>query len=501
MKKIKEFLKIYSIKNLKTRINKYGFNYSTKDFVIETAIILSIIFALALIARLKTEYILILILVTIATIPFLIYAWFTQNYNIKKFTMLTDYLTNIIPIFTQKTKIRYTLGELYTITSDQMKDTIKKAIDYLDSTVDDPNISRNALKIIEDEFPNSRVKSVHKLLLTIEAQNSTSFNDVCQNMYEDIEKWIKRVYGFQKSLKDRRTKLIILCIMTLLMNSMFVFLYVSNENFIGFTDNTIYQISSLLFITSVLLTITIILVKLHGQWLVNDTDYTNDEYIKRQYIAFKKGKQKLQVVDILAFVMCIAASVYLFIIEKYTYIIVTTLMGIFIITNKKRLFNRAYKTITKAFTIEFPVWLREISLTLGNLTVLNAIEYSQNTASYGMRKELRNFLNETKKDPTSIKPYNEFLEEFDLEDAKSTMKVLYSIQNIGKSDVKERISNLIIRNQEMLDKAETIRNNDSIGSIEALGYVPTLLFSVQMLVSMFTMFNFMMNSIARSVNL
>ena len=118
-----------------------------------------------------------------------------------------------------------------------------------------------------------------------------------------------------------------------------------------------------------------------------------------------------------------------------------------------------------------------------------------------MRKELRNFLNETKKDPTSIKPYNEFLEEFDLEDAKSTMKVLYSIQNIGKSDVKERISNLIIRNQEMLDKAETIRNNDSIGSIEALGYVPTLLFSVQMLVSMFTMFNFMMNSIARSVNL
>ena len=136
-----------------------------------------------------------------------------------------------------------------------------------------------------------------------------------------------------------------------------------------------------------------------------------------------------------------------------------------------------------------------------NLTVLNAIEYSQNIASYPLRKEIRTFLNKAKIDPTSIKPYNEFLEEFDLEDAKSTMKVLYAIQNIGKEDVKNRVSNLIIRNQEMLDKAETIRNNDSIGGIETLGYVPTVLFSFQMLVSMFAMFNYMMETVSRSVTI
>ena len=177
------------------------------------------------------------------------------------------------------------------------------------------------------------------------------------------------------------------------------------------------------------------------------------------------------------------------------------LLCILALFNKKRIYKRAYKIINKALTVEFPVWLREISLTLNNLTVLNAIEYSQNIASYPLRKEIRTFLNKAKIDPTSIKPYNEFLEEFDLEDAKSTMKVLYAIQSVGKEDVKKRVSNLIIRNQEMLDKAESIRNNDSIGGIEALGYVPIFLFSFQMLVSMFSMFSYMMETISRNVSI
>ncbi len=53
----------------------------------------------------------------------------------------------------------------------------------------------------------------------------------------------------------------------------------------------------------------------------------------------------------------------------------------------------------------------------------------------------------------------------------------------------------------MLDRAESIRNNDSIGYVEAIGYVPVLLFSAQMLVSMFTMFSFLMSTISRSLTI
>ena len=498
---MKNIFKEYNVKNIKTEINRYGFNYSTKDFMIQAFGIISLVLVVAYLSRLELRYILILVLITMCLIPFIIKAWFLQSYNIKKFTMLTDYLGNIIPIFSQKTKIRYTLGELLDITNGSMKESIAKAINYLDNTVDDPDMAKNALKIIEDEFPNSRIKSVHKLLLSVESSNSTAYKDVCQNMYEDIEAWIKRVYTFQKELKNRRNKLLILCIATLFMNSIFVYIYISNEYFIGFTKLPIFQISTLIFTAIILVTITVVLTKLHGEWLINDTDYRKDDYIKKQYLFYKNGIPKLKAMDIITFLICIAGAVYMFIVKEYTLCAISVALSILVIGFPGGRHKAAYKVVSKSLTIEFPIWLREISLTLSNLTVLNAIERSITMASYPLKKEIIKFLDEAKKDPSSIKPYNNFLIDYDLEDARSSMKVLYAIQNIGKEDVKDRISNLIVRNQEMLDKAESIRNNDSISGIEALGYVPTIVFSIQMLVSMFAMFSYMMAAISGAINL
>lgn len=498
---MKNKLNKYHLSNLKTSINKYGFNYRTRDFVFLTVGIILLMFLLSYISRLKAQYILIQLFITMLLLPFLIIAFFNQAYIIKKFTMVSDYLENIIPIFTQKTKIRYTLGELLEINTGEMKTSIKKAIDYLDKTMNDSNASKNALKIIEHDFPNSRIKSVHKLLLSIEAANSVDYEEVCANMYKDIEGWIKRVYTFEKDLKNRRTKLIILCLSTLFLNCIFVYLYVSNEYFVGFVKENVYQISTLLFISSVLIIVTLIMTRLHGEWLVNDLNYLNDEKIKREYQIYKQGKQRISIVDIVIFIICVGCSFLLYFYDLYSFAIVSIIFGLYILIRKRIKYRQAFKTLSKALTIEFPVWLREISLTLNSFTVLNAIEYSQNNASYALRSEIRSFLNEAKKDPTSIKPYMDFLKDFDLEDARSSMKVLYSLQNIGKEDMKDRVSNLIERNQVMLEKSESLRNNDSIGGIEALGYVPTVLFSFHMMICMFAMFSYMMNTIEGAIHL
>lgn len=498
---MKNFIKKYSIKELKNDINRYGFNYSTKDFILESLAIMAIVIGIAYISHLNIEFILLLVLFVLFLIPFIIIAWFKQNYNIRKFALLSDYLSNIIPIFVQKTKIRYTLGELFEITGGMMKETIGKAIDYLDNTVNDPSLNENALRIIENDFPNSRVLSVHKLLLSIEASNSIEYEDVCANMYEDIEKWIKRVFTFQKDLKNRRGKLIFLCLATLIMNCFFVYLYVSNEYFVSFVDNKIYQISTLIFVAVLLLTITIVLTKLHGEWLIDDTAYQKDETLKKKYQIYKGGRPKTKLINILSCLICVAGGAYLLLIKMIPMALFCFGLALICLFDSFLKYKRAYRIINKALTIEFPVWLREISLNLNNYTVLNAIEYSQNMASYPFRKEIRKFLNEAKKDPTSVKAYNDFLSEYDLEDARSSMKVLYAIQNIGKEDVRKRISHLINRNQELLDKSETLRNTDSIGGIEALGYIPIVIFILQMLVTMLAMFGYIMNMLSGAISI
>lgn len=476
-------------------LNKFGIDISTKDFVLKTLGIISGIIAISYLLKLHLYPLIFIIIISIVIIPLIIIAYQKQIASAKKFEMLTDYLSNIIPIFIQKSKIRYSLAEVSSITFGLMKDKIDEAISYIDNTKNDPDLFKNALNIIEKDFNNSRVKSVHKFLLEVEQTNSSSYKEIANNLYEDIEGWISRTYEFKKDLNNRRNKLLILCVMTLFMDLMFIYVYGSNDFFNGFTDNVFYQISTALFVITIETVCALILGKLNGDWLIDDIKIDNDESLKTKYKLLKRGKQKLTIIDILLTLVFIALAIYFFILNNKTIAISLIIVAYLSITNKKRKYKSIKKAISKQFTLEFPMWIREVSLALNNMTVLNSIENSYNLVSFPLRKEIRKFLIKANNNPTSIKPYNDFLIEYGLEDIRSSMRVLYAINNQSKQEMKIRISKLIERNQKLLAKAERLRNEDSIGGIEALGYVPTVIFSIQIMVSMFIMFFFMMNNL------
>lgn len=77
------------------------------------------------------------------------------------------------------------------------------------------------------------------------------------------------------------------------------------------------------------------------------------------------------------------------------------------------------------------------------------------------------------------------------------MKVLFTIQSMSAEETQKQISMLITRNQELLTKTETIKNKDSLGSAEMLGYAPMVLLTAQLLVSMCLMFIHIMNYMNR----
>ena len=492
-----KLLKRYSLKHLKEEIHEYGFSYSNTDFLIEAGSIMAFIFIVAYLSQLEYRYIAVLLGFTVILIPLFIYAWFYQNYEINRFRMLVDYLSNIIPIFIQKPKIIHALKEVRELTINRMYTAVDKAILYIEDNKTDVNVYENALKIIEKEFPNSRVKSVHKMMLPIEEDNSKDYHDVLENLYVDVEGWIKRVFNFHSELKNRRNKLLILCGITLLMNCLFVYLYVSNEYFIGFTDNPMYQLSTSVFILCIMMVVAMILTKLHGRWLVNDMTASSEKHLERQYLKVKRGPLKRSIVQYLLCMIIVAYGLYVAIIKNDLKICITLLLIAYIIYKYKDMqYKSAFNSVNKALVIEFPMWLREISLSISNLTVINAIEKSKEISSLPMRDEIDKFLKSIYTDPTSIRPFIAFLDDMHVEDAKSSMKVLYSLQNISGDNIKSQISSLIIRNQEMLEKSESMRNSDSIFFVEALGFLPIIIFSIEMMVSMFLMFGHMMNQLS-----
>jgi hypothetical protein len=67
------------------------------------------------------------------------------------------------------------------------------------------------------------------------------------------------------------------------------------------------------------------------------------------------------------------------------------------------------------------------------------------------------FLNEIYENPTKIQPFNNFMVDYKIDGVKPAMKVLYSLQTLDNEEMQRQTYNLIIRNQEMLEKSESIK--------------------------------------------
>lgn len=477
----------YYVKFFKREQTSYGVQYSIRYYIMFFAGTIGIVFLVAYLSQLKWIYIVILLAIAILMFPVLMVAFINQQNELKRFDQVSSYLTNVLPIFVQRTKILWTLKEMVPLLKFRIKDVVQDAVNYIENNTTDPNAEKTALDLLEIEFPNSRIKAVNRLMVSVERDGSMDFNETSSVMYEDIENWINRVMEYQKDLTKRRTELGILCLMSVGMNILFISMYQSNDFFKGFGSLPEYQILTTAFLASVMIVITITISKLHGSWMVDDDTKKRNLKVEEAYekminnynFGLRKG-------DIIASILMLLTGIgaMIFLKNKVLAVISFAFFALFLTfrnANKKKCEN----LVRKHLEAEFPMWLRTISINLYSTTVTQAINRSKASCSYVLAKEIEKFQSENEENPLSIVPYMTFLQRFKVNSAVAAMKVLYSIQNLGTKDIKIQIQSLITRNQKLLQKSEEMRNKESISSIELLGFIPVILFSVQMLVSLF----------------
>lgn len=479
------FIHKYYIRFFERKDSEYGINFSVKYYIIFYVVCLVVVFFVAYLSQLQWKYIVGLMVVATLMFPIIIIAVINQRNEIRRFDQVTSYLTNILPIFMQNTKILWALKEVEELLNYKIKDVVHQAIEYIETNTTDVNAEATALHLIEIEFPNSRVTAVNKLMLSVEKDNSIDYKDTCMVMYDDIEAWINRVYEYQKDLSKRKTELALLCILTVAMNIMFISMYQSNDFFKGFGQISIYQIVTTAFLASIMLVITMTLTRLHGKWIVNDNTVAGNERVEKAYDILNGNAPSIRKVDIIVGSVLAVAAIAVIILLEQKFVGVIILCFAVLVIFYKLLQKRSYeKIVERAFETEFPLWLRTVSLNLYSMTVLNAIDRSKEMTTYAFTKEIEDFQKEAYEDPTALKPYMKFLRKYKVMSASAAMKVLYSIQNLGTEEIKSQVSGLIVRNQRLLQKSEEIRNKDNISSVESLGYVPMILFSIQMLISL-----------------
>ena len=95
--------------------------------------------------------------------------------------------------------------------------------------------------------------------------------------------------------------------------------------------------------------------------------------------------------------------------------------------------------------------------------------------------------------------YDNVLKEFDLPDVKSSVKMFYSINELGREQSTKQIGAIIDRNNKLSGQTEEMKNKDRIGIAAMYSVIPMFLGVLKIIVDMLLMILVFTSSISEVV--
>ena len=149
-------------------------------------------------------------------------------------------------------------------------------------------------------------------------------------------------------------------------------------------------------------------------------------------------------------------------------------------------FNRqkAFKRLQEDVYIAFSGWLRDVVIRLQDAPLQAAVNETYSDCPAVMKESLGKFIYELDENPSSVKPYYSFMNEFEILDICSTVRTLYSVSELPSDDIDEMMNTIIKRNNELVDKHEEIKNQSNISAMKFAEYIPMIFVSIKIAADM-----------------
>ena len=413
-------------------------------------------------------------------LPFMISSQFKYIYEQKRFNELCIYMEQMAYSFKKKPKILSALKDTAEITNGKINKLINKAINMIEQDFTD-NLYADALHIIGKEYECSRIIQLHRFLCKVEEQGGEYHNSM-DILIDDIAQWTQRTFVFQKERAEIKRKIMISLVISLGICST-TLLMIPAE--LDITSGIVYQIFTTLTLVVFVGIYTLTQTKLNGSWLENDA-IKNEKQIRKDYKlchttisedVMKKSKKKVMIMSPILLFAIISKSI--------PGIAATGILMFFVYQGPKNQLKMAMKRTTREIEKEIPGWCREIALNLQTENVYNAIAITVNDCPVVLESAIAELIDEISLNPASVVPYNDFLSEFNIPEVNRMMKTLYSLSEYGVQDAESQINKIIVQNNAMLAKAETLKNEDSLAGINFIILIPMVLGSVKMMVDLF----------------
>ena len=395
-----------------------------------------------------------------------VFNYFYQQEELKRKRILDRfkdaimYMEQMIYSFKKQPKIRPALEDAGKIGSQEVKELLEEVIVNID-TKESNNIYEESLSIIEKEYGCKRIKSLHKFLIKIE-EHGGEYENYIDILLQDIKDWNDRTLVFIQNVERVKRNVLISVLSTVITCGFMAYIVPSEYSY---TSKIIYQIASTVMLLIMMESYLLIVKKMNINWLYEEPSLTNNQ-VMRYYTLVEKGYENYDA------------------------------LGRF----EKMSYKSAKKRMEKELSKCFPDWIREVAINLQNDTVQSAIENSYENAPFILQRPIRKLLLDFEKYPVGIEPYDNLLREFDLDEIKSSMKMFYSINELGKEQSDQQINSILDRNNKLAGHAEEMKNQDQIGVASLLSSVPLLVGVVKIMIDMVLMIVVFTTSIGNAIN-
>lgn len=422
--------------------------------------ILALVLMICLIYKLNVFSIFICIISTVIFQMFYEKEVKVKKIYLDKFHDAILYMEQIIYSFKKQPKIRMALSDAQKVSSNRMKEIIEEVIVNIDSKITE-NIYEESLDIIKNEYDCKRLSSLHEFIIKIE-KHGGDYENYIDILLEDIKEWGDRVSLFIKSV-DRVKRNVLISILSTLVTCGFMVYLIPNEY--RYTSHMLYQICTTIMIIMMLVSYLFVYKKMNIDWIL-DRQTLSDNMIVKYYVLVEKAYKNYNSLSVL---------------ERMSY-------------------RKAKHKLEKEIKKVFPDWIRDVAINLQNDTVQSSIETSYEKLPFILKKPIRKLLVDFEKFPVGIEPYDNFLKEFDLDEIKSSVKMFYSINELGKWQSDKQINSIIDRNNKIIRQADEMKNKDRIGASSMFSAIPMILGVVKIMIDMILMIVVFTSSITNVIN-
>lgn len=488
----------FDFKNLDQEVGGIENNFSFRKYILTLAFVPILALAASMIYKLSFICSLFVALSFLLFVPSLVLSTVKQNYQKRKFSEANSYIEQMIYSFKRNGKIITALQDTQVVANGSMRRVIDKALTRIISGNFKEDLYREALKEIEDEYKCTRIKILHTFLMNVE-QTGGSFNNQINILLDDARDWATRNMSFQQDVKDLKKRTLLSELMAIVLCAVMLYV-VPAEQMDSIIPTVLYQLLTTGVMIMFMLLYVIIQKRLTCSWLDlenikenKDKDFDKDYNLCIEHVG-EIGTELLKAEKKKAFKKAIIFLVFvpvLILIGQPVYSLIPILIAFMVGNLPQKKLKGAKERVATELQIQFPIWIRQLTLHLQTENVFNALIKSQEDCPHAIEAELNKLILAIREEPNSNKPYLDFfgfLGDNNSNEMKRLVRSLYAMSETGTEDKNENDSSqlnaLIAQNAKLTDNAERLANKNKLDGLSILVMAPMAIGTAKMFVDL-----------------